>query len=80
MADVFRVEPDHAGLQRVGDAQRAAHVVGPDIAGQAVVDVVGDLDGVGLVLEGHHGQERAEHFLLRHAHLAGAPVTSVGST
>src|ERR1700759_5262658 len=25
MADVLRIEPDHAGLQRIGDAQRAAH-------------------------------------------------------
>ena len=68
MADVFRIEPDHAGLQRVGDAQRAAHVAGPDVAGQAVLHAVGDLDRVVLVAERDHGQERSEHFLLRDAH------------
>ena len=68
MADVFRIEPDHAGLQRIGHPQRAAHVAGPDIAGQAILHAIGDLDRVVLVLEGDHGQERAEHFLLRHPH------------
>src|SRR5215468_7024682 len=34
MADIFGVEPDHAGFQRIGHAQRAAHVAGPDIAGE----------------------------------------------
>ena len=49
MADVFGIQPDHAGLQCIGDAQRAAHVGGPDIAGEAVLHVIGDLDRVVLV-------------------------------
>src|SRR5439155_24160941 len=68
MADIFGVEPDHAGLPRVGHPQRAAHVAGPDVAGQAILHTVGDLDRVLLVLEGDHGQERAEYFFLRDPH------------
>src|SRR5438132_6721402 len=69
MADVFRIEPDHAGLQRIGHTQRAAHVAGPDVAGKAIAYAIGDLDGVGLVSERDYGQERAENLFLRDAHV-----------
>src|SRR6185437_10338108 len=49
MADVFRVEPDHAGFQRICDAQGPAHVVGPDVAGEPVFHVVGDRDRILLI-------------------------------
>ncbi len=68
MADILRIEPDHAGFQRVGDAQRAAGIRGPDIAGEAILHVIGDGDGIRLVPERDHREERTEHFLLRHAH------------
>src|ERR1700730_7567692 len=69
MADVFGIEPDHAGFQRVRDSQRTAHIAGPDIAGEAILHGIGDLDRVILIAERDHREERAEYFLLRHAHL-----------
>ena len=80
MADVFGIEPDHAGLQRIGHPQRAAHVAGPDIAGQAVLHAVGDLDRVLLVLERDHGQERPNTSSCATRIFECAPVTSVGCT
>src|SRR5260221_13945205 len=69
MPDVFGIQPDHAGLERIRNPQRAAHIRGPDVAGEAILHGVGDLDGVILVAERDHGEERTEHFLLRDAHL-----------
>ena len=43
VAHVFRVHPDHAGLQLVGEPHGARKVVGPDIAGETVINVIGDL-------------------------------------
>ena len=44
VGDDALVEPDHAGLQGLGDAQRAAQVVGEDVGDQAVLGVVGRRD------------------------------------
>src|ERR1700722_8272113 len=63
MADVFGIQPDHAGLERVGDPQRAAHLRGPVVAGQSVLYRVGDLDGVAFIAEWRHGEGRTEIFL-----------------
>ena len=73
MPDVFGIAPDHAGFQRIFNAQRPAHLAGPDIAGKAVLHAIGDRNGVGFVLERNHRQERTEHFLLRDTHV-GAPA------
>src|SRR4051794_34787615 len=34
VADVVRVQPDHAGLDRLRDAVAAGQVAGPDVAGE----------------------------------------------
>ncbi len=39
VADVVRVEPDHAGLDRLRDPVAAGQVGGPDVGGQPVLDV-----------------------------------------
>ncbi len=69
MSDVFGVQPYHSGFERVGNPKRAAHVFGPDIARQTILNVVGNLDGIGLILERYHRQKRAEHFFLSDAHV-----------
>src|SRR3954470_10893205 len=48
VADVVRVQPDHAGLDRLRDAVAAGQVAGPDVAGEPVTDVVGQRDRLGL--------------------------------
>src|SRR5258708_5017323 len=68
MADVFGIEPDHAGLERVRHAERAAHIAGPDVTGEAILHAIGNSDGVALVPEGNDGQERSEYFFLGYAH------------
>src|ERR1700722_5636326 len=55
-----RVDRQVAGLHRPGHPDRAAHVTGPDGAGQPVRRVVGELDGAGLVLERGHRHHRPE--------------------
>ena len=70
VAHVVGVEPDHAGFEFVGDAQRAAEVVGPDVAGEAVAHRIGDGERVGFVLERDHGEHRPEDLVLRDPHAA----------
>src|SRR6476661_6011543 len=60
VAHVLAVDEAHAGLDRRGDAVRAADVLGPDVAGEPVLRVVGDADRVGLVLERDQAGHRAE--------------------
>src|SRR4051812_41753362 len=45
------VDPDPSRVERGSDAVGALQVGGPDVAGEAVVGVVGDRDGLGLVVE-----------------------------
>lgn len=68
MADVFRVHPDHARFQTVGEPQRPRQVVGPDVAGQAVGNVIGDLKCFFFRTEADGGQDRAEDFFLGDFH------------
>src|SRR5688572_9617553 len=65
---VLAVDEAHAGLHRGRDAVRAADVLGPDVARQAVLDVVGQADRIGLVLERNEAGDRAEDLVLRDLH------------
>ena len=69
---VVAVGPDPAGLDRATHAVGDVAVAAPDAGAQAVERVVGDLERLGLVLEGGHGQHRAEDLLLEDAHLVVA--------
>src|SRR5436190_993224 len=60
---VERVYPDGAGPDRSGQAVGLLHVTGPDPGRQPVRRVVRDPDGLGLVLELDHGEDRAEDLL-----------------
>ena len=68
IAHVLAVDEAHAGFHRRGHAVRTAQVLGPHVAGQAVGDVVGLDDGVGLVDEGDQAGHGAEDLFLRDAH------------
>ena len=63
----IRVDGEDARVHRSGDPHRPTDVAGPDRPRQPVRRVVRDPDGVGLVLEGDHGGDRAEHLLPRDA-------------
>ena len=63
---------------RLREAVGAADIAGPDIGGQAVADVVGDAQSIGLVGERNGGQHGAENLLLGDPHRVAAPVKSVG--
>ena len=71
MAHVLGVDPDHAGLERIGNAQGAAGVVGPHIPGEAIAHRVGDGHCLGFALKGDHRQHRSKDFLLGNAHAVG---------
>src|SRR5699024_4552335 len=47
-------------------------VTGPYAGTQAVVGVASDADGLVVILDGHHGQHRAEDLLLEDPHIIGA--------
>src|SRR5260221_10055872 len=79
VAHVVRIDPDHARLDGLGDTVTARQVVGPNVARQAVLNVVGDVDGLGLVVEGDDDQNRSKDFFLCHAHGA-ADVGDQGRT
>src|SRR4051794_19086982 len=65
---ILRIDPDHAGFDALGDAMGTADVAGPDIGGEAIADVVGNPQGVRLVLEGDRGQHRTKDLFLRDPH------------
>jgi len=79
MADVFGVEPDHAGFQFVRDAQRAAHVAGPDVTGEALLHAIGDFDASFSSLKGITVRN-GRTFSCAMRILEVPPVTSVGCT
>ncbi len=60
-----RVDREHAGVERTGDAERSGSVARPDRAGEAVDRVVGDPHGVRLVLERDQRCDRTEDLLAR---------------
>src|SRR5689334_4488371 len=68
VAHVLAVDEAHAGLDRRRDTVRTAEVLGPDIAGQAVRNVVGDPDRIGLVVEWDQAGDRTEDLVLRDPH------------
>src|SRR5205823_5276125 len=53
------IDREVAALHGAGDAESAADVARPDRAGEAVVAVVGEAHGVGLVAERHHRDDGA---------------------
>ena len=63
------VDTEVARLDRACHAQGATDVAGEDRPRQAVLRVVGEPDRVGLVVEGHDRDERAEHLLAPHGRL-----------
>lgn len=66
---VVLVDPDGAGLQRVGDTDGRVQVSGVDGRGQAVVGVVGLLDDLLLGRELGNGADGAEDLLLDNLHV-----------
>lgn len=64
VADVVGVDPDHAGCDGVRDAVAALEVRGPDVRGQTELRGVREVHGLGLVVEGSDGHDRAEDLLL----------------
>ena len=66
-----RVHRQHAGLRRRARRARHGRGLGPDRAGQAVGRVVGEADRVGLVVEGHHGDDGAEDLLAARSRSVG---------
>ena len=67
VGDEALVEADHAGLERLADAQRALEVAGVDVGDEAVLGVVGGGDRLVLVDEGRDRRDRAEDLLAEHA-------------
>ena len=69
---VVAVGPDPTGLDGAAHAVGDVAVAAPDAGTQAVERVVGNGQRVGFVLEGGHGQHRAEDFFLEDAHFVVA--------
>ncbi|MNO55579.1 hypothetical protein D3C76_460720 [compost metagenome] len=65
---VLAVDEHHAGFDAARQAVGLADVLGPDVGGQAVLGVVGQLQRLGLVLERDQAHHRAEDFFLGDAH------------
>ena len=63
---VERVDPDDPGPDRARQAVGAVDVARPDPGREAVRGVVGDRQGIGLVLELGHGQDRPEDLFPSH--------------
>jgi hypothetical protein len=57
------VDVDLANAQPLGHAHLARAAFRPDAGDEAVVRAVGDAHGVGLVVEGDHGQDRTENLV-----------------
>src|SRR5690606_491040 len=66
------VDPHGAVPQRGRDPLAAPGVVGPHPAGEPVVGVVAQLDGLGLGAERLHRDDRPEHLGLHDVHVPGA--------
>src|SRR5690606_8737205 len=63
------VQVHHAGTNLASDVSSAVEVAGGYIAGQTVTGVVGDADGVGLILVTDDGQYRPEDFFTGDGHV-----------
>lgn len=66
---VVLVDPDCAGLEGVGDADRSVEVVGVNTSCQTVGGVVGELENLLLVLEFLDCADRSKDFFLDNLHL-----------
>src|SRR5699024_9878016 len=64
IADVVGVEPNHAGINILCEVVGALQVVGPDISGQSVAGVVGQLECFFVSIEGRNCNHRAEDLFL----------------
>src|SRR5665213_3252688 len=62
---VMIVYPNHAEEQLACHAMRARNVAGPERSGKAESSVIGNANGICLVLKWHDHGHRPEHFLLR---------------
>ena len=71
---VLAVDKYHARFDTARQAVGLADVLGPDVGGQPVFGVVGQLQGLGFILERDQAHHRPEDFLLGDAH----PVIHVG--
>src|SRR5690606_3291718 len=65
------VEMDHAGANLTGDIARAFQISGGDVAGQPVAGVIGDADGVCLILVADDRQHGSEDLLTGDGHVVG---------
>ncbi|MNJ40540.1 hypothetical protein D3C77_354380 [compost metagenome] len=66
---VVAVDPDPAGLDAAPHAPGQVAVPGPEARPQPVLGVVGNGQGIRLVLEGGDPERRPEDLLLEHPHL-----------
>ena len=66
---VITIGPDAAGLDGTAHAVGDIAIACPDAGAQTVQRVVGQRQRFGFVLEGRHGQYRAENLFLKDAHL-----------
>jgi hypothetical protein len=67
--DRVRCLVGHLQAERIDIKGLAAQVVGPHVAGEAVLDVIRDRQRLGLVPKPDRCQDRAEDFLLGNAHV-----------
>src|ERR1700687_3456690 len=65
---VVTIDPDHAGIDALGEKVRPSHVPGPDRRRQTVRSPVGDLQRFLFVAEADAGKDRTEDLLLRDFH------------
>ena len=63
------IDPHGSGADLRGHPHCASDVPGPYAGSEAELGVVGDPDGVGLVVKGQHGRDRPEHLLPGDPHL-----------
>src|SRR6201999_4548527 len=59
------LQVDVASAEAAADAARALHGIADEITGEAIGRVVGDLDGIFLILGAKDGQHRPEDLLAR---------------
>src|SRR5271170_1588826 len=63
-ADGGRVDVGDAGVEVANGGEGLVHIFGVERGGQAVLDAVGDLDGIFQVIAGDDGDDGAEDFFL----------------
>ncbi len=71
VAHVVRVEPHHAGLDRLREVVRALQVARPDVGGEAVLRVVRQRERLFVGVERGDRDDRAEDLLLEDAGVGG---------